>query len=311
MDDQQQAGNPLFKSRLGRGLNSLIGGGPSIEEPQIPTGEAGEFQQVDVEAISRNPYQPRKDFDAESLNELIESIVLHGVLQPILCRKTEAGLQLIAGERRWIAAKKAGLKTVPCRVVEMEERQVCEVAIIENLQRSDLNELEKGQAFQVYLEKFQCSTEELARKLGKDRSTVSNAIRLLELPEFVKLALQAGRITAGHARAMLPLESEAEQIALCQRIQSEHMNVRQVEEAVREKTQPADTDTIPIEQGGKPGKKGVKLSNHIKSLQEQLRDQLGCKVEIQMKSKDAGKLIVHFNSNDEFERIVGHLRKAS
>lgn len=308
MEDQQPGS--LFKSRLGRGLNSLIGGGPSTDDPQVPVAESGEFQQVDVEAISRNPYQPRKDFDAESLNELIESIVLHGVLQPILCRRTETGLQLIAGERRWIAAKKAGLKTVPCRIVEMEERQVCEVAIIENLQRADLNDLEKAQAFQTYLEKFQCTTEELARKLGKDRSTVSNAIRLLELPEFVKLALQCGKITAGHARALLPLESEAEQIALCQRIQSEHLNVRQIEEAVREKTQLAEADTLPME-GGKPGKKAIKISNHIKSLQEQLRDQLGCKVEIQMKSKDAGKLVVHFGSNDEFERIVGHLRKAS
>lgn len=307
--DNPPTTNPMFRSRLGRGLNSLIGGGPSLDEPNIPAATPGEFQLLDVEAISRNPYQPRKEFVPEAINELVESITQHGVLQPLMVRSIEGGFQLIAGERRLIASRKAGLKQVPCRVVVMEERQVIEVAIIENLQRADLNDLEKAQAFQQYLDKFHCSIEELAKKLGKDRSTVSNALRLLELPEFVKLAMQGGKISAGHARSLLPLETEADQIAMCQRIQSEGMSVRQTEEAVREKTQ---SETVPFTaEDAKAGKKPPRLSNHIKSLQEQLRELLGLKVEIKMSGKEGGKLLIHFSSNDEFERVVGHLRKAA
>lgn len=321
MDETQASeGLPTAKRRLGRGLSSLICGVPAelLEEtPPVAQPANAEYIPLDVDAIERNPYQPRKEFDAESLNELVESIVQRGVLQPLLVRTTPGGYQLIVGERRLLAARKAGLRTVPCRVVELEDRAVCEVAIMENLQRADLSELEKAQAFHDYLERFLCTIEDLARKLGKDRSTISNALRLLELPDFVKLALQNGKITAGHARALLPLEEEADQIAMCQRIQSESLNVRQTEEQVRLKLQET---VIPFERAdhGKdqhhdkePDRAGPgPVAHHIQSLQQQLRDLVGAKVEIRMKGKDAGRLIVHFSSNDEFERIVAVLRRA-
>ncbi len=302
------------RRRLGRGISSLLGGladGPAIMDENLPveTG-SGEYLSIDEGLIARNPYQPRKEFDQAALAEMVESISQHGILQPLLVRRFEGGYQLIAGERRLLAARQAGLAKVPCRVVELDDKGVCEVAIIENVQRTDLNELEKAQAFQDYLDKFGSTIEELATRLGKNRSTVSNCLRLLELPDFVKIALQNSRISAGHARALLPLDEEADQIAMCQRIESEKLSVRQTEDVVREKQQAHDT--IPFEAGGAKGKStAVQVSNHILDLQQQLREILGTKIDIRHKGKESGRLIVHFNSNDEFERVVGFLRKAS
>lgn len=311
MEDMQQPDVlQAGRRRLGRGLNSLIGGSPAplFDESTLPPATPGEFMHVDVDALERNPFQPRKEFDAESLNELVESVTQHGVLQPLIVRSTPTGMQLIAGERRLIAARKAGLRTVPCRVIELDDRAVSEVAIIENLQRSDLNELEKAQAFHNYIEQYGCSIEDLAKKLGKDRSTVSNSLRLLELPDVVKLALQSGKISAGHARALLPLEEEADQVAMCQKIQSESLSVRLTEAQVREKLQ---ATVVPFEKPAKATGEKPPVNHHLAELQQQLRDLVGAKVEIRMRGKDAGKMIIHFGSNDEFERIVSHLRKAS
>ncbi|MCA9095887.1 MAG: ParB/RepB/Spo0J family partition protein [Planctomycetaceae bacterium] len=307
-----------IRRRLGRGLTSLLGQVEAVPQApqgvplQVTNGDA-ELIHIDVNQIERNPYQPRKDFDLQALNELSESIAEHGVLQPLLVRKMPNGtFQLIAGERRWLASRDAGLATVPCRVMAMEEKVVSEVAIIENLQREDLNELEKAQAFQAYLDQYGCTIEELARKMGKDRSTISNSLRLLELPNFVKEALRNGKISAGHARSLLPLEEESDQIAMCQRIQSEGLSVRATEQAVRDQLAEKEEATIPLQNGATGGKKtgSTKISNHVASLQDQLREVVGVKVEIKLKGKDAGRMIIHFNSTDEFDRIVQHLRKA-
>lgn len=305
------------RRRLGRGLSSLLGGlaegSASVGEHQPIHSEGGEFTLIDEAAIARNPYQPRKEFDESALAEMVESISQHGVLQPLLVRPVDGGFQLIAGERRLLAARKAGLVKVPCRVVELDDRGACEVAIIENVQRTDLNDLEKAQAFQDYLDKFGGTIEELASRLGKNRSTISNCLRLLELPDFVKIALQNGRISAGHARALLPLDEESEQIALCQRIESEKLSVRQIEEIIRDKTRDGEpTETVPFDpQGGKPSASAPPVGNHVRELERQLRELLGTKVDIRLKGRESGRLIVHFSTNDEFERIVGFLRKAS
>ena len=320
--DQLPDGLSAPRRRLGRGLSSLLGG---LAEPAIlderqaavdsaPVGSApvGEFALIEEAAISRNPFQPRKEFAEESLAEMVTSILQHGILQPLLVRVVDGQFQLIAGERRLLAARRAGLAKVPCRVIELDDKGVCEVAIIENVQRADLSDLEKAQAFQDYLDKFGGTIEDLAAKLGKNRSTVSNCLRLLELPDFVKISLGSGKITAGHARALLPLDEEADQIAMCQRIDSEKLSVRQTEDEVREKVQVADGgETIPFQSGESKSKSSVRISKHVLELQQQLRELLGAKVEIRLKAKDSGKLIVHFTSNDEFERIVGFLRKAS
>ena len=300
------------RRRLGRGLNSLLGqvGDQPGQDSAAPASQA-ELLYLDINSLHRNPFQPRKDFDLQALNELTESVALHGVLQPLLVRETPKGYQIIAGERRWLASRDAGLKTVPCRIMKLEDKLVSEVAIIENLQREDLNELEKAQAFQTYLDQFGCSVEELAHKMGKDRSTVANSLRLLELPTFVKEALRSGKISAGHGRTLLPLEAEADQIAMCQRIQSETMSVRTTEAAVR--AQIEEKQSLPFK---KPSEKGagkpeVPPNHHLQQLQDMVRELVGTKVEIKLTNKNSGKMIIHFNSNDEFDKIVAHLRKAS
>lgn len=316
------------RRRLGRGLNALLGGGEtaSTEEaiasagvaslgPPALAGGSTEYVPIPVDSIARNPYQPRTEFDSEELAELVQSIAQHGVLQPLLVRKVAEGWQLIAGERRLLASRRVGLAEVPCRVVEMDDKSVCEVAIVENVQRADLNDLEKATAFQGYLDRFGGSIEELARKMGKDRSTISNCLRLLELPEPVKQALGRGAISAGHARALLPLEVESHQVDLCAQIEAESLSVRRTEELVREKL--LSGDVLPFAAAGGGGTKSKGRSRggsiggaHIRDLERQLRDALGTKVEISLKAKQAGKLMVHFANNEDFERICHFLKKA-
>lgn len=317
------------RRRLGRGLNALLGGAetPATEDQALAAGSTGgavaavagattEYTPIAVDTIARNPYQPRTEFDSDELTELMQSIAQHGVLQPLLVRRVPEGWQLIAGERRLLAARRVGLAEVPCRVVEMDDKAVCEVAIVENVQRSDLNDLEKATAFQGYLDKFGGSIEELARKMGKDRSTISNCLRLLELPEAVKQALGRGAISAGHARALLPLEVESHQVDLCAQIEAESLSVRRTEELVREKLLSGDVLPFAAAAGGGTKPKGRTRGGsiggaHIRDLERQLRDALGTKVEISLKAKQAGKLVVHFANNEDFERICHFLKKAS
>ena len=314
MDDQQHDA----RRRLGRGLSSLLGGGsaeshdppPAGESPPIAVPSGAELVHIAVDQIERNPYQPRREFDLEAINELVDSVSQHGVLQPLLVRLVNDGYQLIAGERRLIASQNAGLKTVPCRVLEIDDQAVFEIAIVENDQRQDLNDIERAQAYQEYLDKFHCTVEELARKVGKGRSSISNSLRLLELPKFIKQTLAEKKISAGHARALLPLEDEAEQIAMCQRIQSESMSVRQTEQAVRDINEEQDEATIPFEKP-QQNKPAPQPNHHLSSLQQQLREMISAKVDIRVVGKDRGKIIIHFNTNDEFERIVDQLKKAA
>ena len=197
--------------------------------------------------------------------------------------------------------------------MELEDRQVCEVAIEENLKRKDLNVLEKAQAFQDYLNRFGSSMEELAKRLSMNRSTLSNYLRLLELPEFVQQALAKEKISNGHARALLSLD-EANQIALCQKIESESLSVRKTEEAVRTllrgDNDTQEPETIPFPDAKKK-KLAPEMSNHVRSLQDQLRNILGMKVEIRVSGENAGKIIIPFHSNEEFEHIVRQFRRAA
>ena len=315
MDEQQgQDGLPQEPSRrrLGRGLNALLGAASMGSAPEESSGDQTE---ISVELIERNPFQPRLDFDQTAINELVDSIRQHGVLQPLLVRSAGDGYQLIAGERRLIAAKKAGLRQVPCRVLSLNDQQVSEVALEENLKRQDLNVLEKAIAFQEYLKRFGCTIEDLARRLSFERSTVSNMLRLLELPEAVKTDLRSDKISAGHARAILALKNADDQIALSQRVQKETLSVRKTEEAIREILATKDADVVPFQ----PAEEGATIpvtankTSHILGLQDQLRDWLGANVEIKLsgKSKDKGKIVIDFSSNDDFERIVGKLQRAA
>jgi ParB family transcriptional regulator, chromosome partitioning protein len=316
-------GQGFVRRRLGRGLSALLGGSPNDGQMDADSGSAvipmsgrstaTDSNQIHVALIERNPYQPRKDFDPESLSELVDSIRQHGVLQPLLVRPSGAQYQLIAGERRLMAAREAGLETVPCRVLELEDQAMCEAALEENLKRRDLNVLEKAQAFQEYLHRFSTTPEILARQLSMSRSSLSNFLRLLELSEFVKEALLAERVSYGHARAMLSLPHEG-QIALCQRIEAESLSVRQTESAVREllkQQQDPGAETIPFTTAAAAQPTPAEASNHVKSVEEQLQQLLGVPVTIKLSGKEKGKIVVPFSNNDEFERILRQLRRAA
>lgn len=321
LDTANEAGKNNMRRRLGRGLNALLGGAnDETAASDVPSlrlaGAEPQSDEVSLELIESNPFQPRQEFDQETINELAESILNHGVLQPLLVRPKGSRYQLIAGERRLLAAKTAGLESVPCRVKELEDKAVCEVAIVENVQRTDLSDLEKAEAFQSYLDNFGGSVKELASQLGMNRSTVSNFIRLLGLPDAVKKALKERKITGGHARALLPLD-EAQQAELCKRIAKEGLSVRKTEEAVKAMQSEDEQATIPFppaegaaEQSGEPAAEDNKTP-HVKSVEDQLRECLGMKVEIRVTDKDSGKITVHFASNDDFEKVVGALRTSA
>ena len=305
--------------RLGRGMEALIGGFVSapklasepLAQSVAPVADAPkDWLQVGVGSIQRNPFQPRVDFNDDAITELADSIKAHGVLQPVLVRRVDDGFQLIAGERRWLAAQRAGLLTVPCRVLDLQDQQVSEAALEENLKRRDLNVLEKAQAFQDYVKRFECSIEELGKRLSLDRSTVSNMMRLLELPDAIRKLLLEDKITAGHAKAILPLE-ESHQLALCERIQSESLTVRAAEAAARSiQKGEAPPETISIEVARKQ-RELVEVTPHVKQLEQQFRDMFGLKVQIKQKTKDSGQVVIEFNSNDDFERLTKFLRKAA
>ncbi len=311
MDDQLTP--EPSRRRLGRGLNALLGSGHHHENEPVST--VGDHSEVHIDLLERNPFQPRKDFDSQAINELADSIRQHGVLQPIIVRQIGDMYQVIAGERRLIAARKAGCETVPCRVLELSDQQVFEVSLEENLKRQDLNVLEKAQSFQEYLNQFQCSIEELSRRLSMDRSTVSNFIRLLELAGPVQERVRQSQLTGGHARAMLSL-SHDQQVTLAQRIVSEGLSVRKTEDAVRSLQAEGiveDGATVPFQQSGNEAGSGSQqgLSNHVLMLQEQLQGMLGAKVAIKLKgkAKDKGSIVIEFTSNDDFERILGSLQR--
>ena len=264
---------------------------------------------IRVDAIDRNPAQPRQEFAAEEMESLSESIAAHGLLQPVVVRRVHDRYQLVAGERRLRAAAKAGWVDVPVNVIDADDRQMAELAIVENLHRKDLNALEKAASFQKYLNQYGCTQEELAARLKIDRSTVANLIRLLELPEPVKTAISTGKITQGHARALLPLGEEKEQIEFCRRIQREGLNVRQTEVLVQESIDAADHEPLAAseESPSIPLRSARMKSDNIIALEQQFRTSLGMKAKITHNARGRGKLVVLFRNHEEFERLKKHI----
>jgi ParB family chromosome partitioning protein len=300
--------NVSKERRLGRGLEALLGRPPEgygDGEPQQlnVTGDdsGGNLVQVNVYELDSNPYQPRRDFDEADLNSLAESIKQHGLIQPLCVRHIGGRYQLVAGERRLRAAIKAGWSEVPAQVIEADDRQVAELAIVENLQRKDLNALEKAASFQQYLERYQCTQEELAQRLQIDRSTVANLIRLLDLPDDVQQAVRTGGISPGHARALLPLGDEREQIEFCRRIQTEGLSVRNIESLVQEAMRDGELNVVSSE--GERSSAPKLRSEHLGLLEQEFRTALGTKVDVRQTSKGRGRLVIHFKTHDEFERL--------
>lgn len=307
--------------RLGRGLEALLGrvdeaaaGPDGAAAPHLRVAEAGAegeagLVQINVYELEGNPHQPRRDFDPAEIDQLAASIKEHGIIQPIAVRRVGGRYQLIAGERRLRAAIRAGWSAVPAQVLEVGDRQACELAIVENLQRKDLNAIEKAQSFQQYLDTYGCTKEELAARLHLDRSTVANFIRLLELPDEVQQALRTGAISQGHARALLPLGDERLQVAFCRQIVEDGWSVRAVEQRVQE-TIAAD-DLEQLEAAGRGARPGVAAkrprSEHLASLEQELRAALGTKVEIRLGARGRGRIVVSFASHEEFDRLHAHI----
>jgi len=296
--------------RLGRGLEALLGRplGTTTEmvEPRhTQTDEPAQgLVQLHVYEIENNPFQPRRDFDDAAIAELCESLKEHGMIQPLVVRRQGARYQLIAGERRLRAAIKAGWQQVPAQVREADDRQMSEVAIVENLQRKDLNPLEKALSFQQYLERYGCRQEELAGRLKIDRSTIANLIRLLELPEAIQQSIRSGTLSQGHARALLPLGDEREQLAFCQRIQSESLSVRATEELVQATIHDADREPLAIVGAEVTRSKPTRRAGgHSAALEQELRTALGTKVDLKQKASGRGQIVIHFGSLEEFDRI--------
>ncbi|MDO5309383.1 MAG: ParB/RepB/Spo0J family partition protein [Planctomycetia bacterium] len=258
--------------------------------------------EVSVELIDRNPYQPRLDFPQEEMTDLEDSLRRHGMIQPIVVRRKGERYELVAGERRFRAAQQVGWKSVPAILFVVEDQQMAELALTENMQRHDLNPIEKALAFRNYLDAYGGTQEELAAKLALDRSTVTNFLRLLDLNEEVQTMTRRGEITQGHAKALLPLE-DWDQLELAQRIVQEKLSVRQTEEIVRsflngQRSTPTG--------GKKPGV--AEVNPRIQDLESQLRTWLGMKVKLTANDKGKGKLVVQFNSNTDFERIYQALK---
>jgi len=253
-----------------------------------------------LDQIEENPFQPRRDFSDSEIASLAASLQEHDLLQPVLVRRVGQRYQLISGERRLRAARHAGWKTIPARVRQADDRLVAELAIVENLQRKDLNPVEKALSFKRYLDEHGCTQDDLARRLKIDRSTIANLMRLLELPEPILSSLRQGTLTAGHAKALLPLGDEHEQVALAQRIVEEGLSVRDVERIVAERVAELEGEPAPVPRAARPR---APRSQQITALEQELRRALGAKVEIRTNPRGRGKIVIHFQNHDEFDRL--------
>lgn len=293
------------QQRLGRGLDALIPGGspPRFQQARVVVGQ-----------IKNNPYQPRKEFDGDELKSLSESIKTHGILQPLVVRKVGNDFQLIAGERRLRAAQAAGLADVPVHVVEFNDQQVFEAALIENIQRSDLNAIEKAQGFKDYLDRFKMTQDQLGAKLGLDRTTISNLLGLLNLPIGVQDAVRLGQITLGHAKIIKGVGDPARQLELCKETILKNYSVHALESVVKAQRQveanaaAAALIAAVAEEDAMPAPNPNKTA-HVTALENELRHKLALRVEIKVRSKEKGQVVLGFDNNHDFERIVAMLQK--
>ncbi|HHT9154898.1 MAG TPA: ParB/RepB/Spo0J family partition protein [Candidatus Tripitaka sp. YC43] len=292
----------LDRGKLARGLETILG---NIAVEEMPGSSSSRVLHVDPNLVQPNPHQPRKNFDPQTIKSLTESIREHGLLQPILVRPgKDGGYQLVAGERRWRAARELGLNSIPVIIKDMGNKQSLSVALVENLQREDLNPIEKARAFWELIEVFGLTQEEVGRYTGIDRSTVANFLRLLELPIEVQELVSRGTISPGHARALISLGNETLQRKLCQRIIGEGLTVREVEAIASGAKNPKPNNgasSVPDEEAVDP-----KGTHHVRSLEDRLRRALGLKVQIRQ-SNGRGKIILYFQGNGQFERLVGLL----
>ncbi|MGN7940922.1 MULTISPECIES: ParB/RepB/Spo0J family partition protein [Bacillaceae] len=278
---------------LGKGLN--VGKGLQAFFPET---EEEKVEELKIKDIRPNPYQPRKTFDEDTIEELKQSILQHGILQPIVVRKSIKGYEIVVGERRFRAAKEANLTSVPAVVRELSEKQMMELALLENLQREDLTPIEEAQAYQMLMEQLNVTQEALAKRLGKSRPHIANHVRLLTLPKQIQTLISEGKLSMGHGRTLLGLKHKEKLNPLVEKIIREQLNVRQVELIVQQLNENVTRET----------KKKPEKDIFIKERETYLREYFGTSVTIK-KQKKKGKIEIEFFSQDDLERILELLQK--
>lgn len=282
----------MASKRLGKGLGALL--------PSVDVQEGDVVNEVDISELRANPYQPRKRFDPETLEELVESIKEHGIIQPLVVRKSIHGYEIVAGERRFRAGKKAGLTKVPVVIRDFTDEQMMEIALIENLQREDLNPMEIANAYQKLMDHFSLTQEELASRVGKSRPHVANFLRLLQLPTALQEDVSRGTLSMGHARALLGVKEPDIQMKLAEKVKKEGASVRQLEEWIQQ-----------INRSGikkKKPKKVEKVEPQIKRYEEILQETFNTPVRIRH-GKRKGKIEIEYFSQSELERLMELLQR--
>ena len=286
------------KRGLGRGLDALLGGTSvaSLEE-QAQKADSREFQYLSLDLIQRGKYQPRRDMDPAALEELAQSIKAQGVMQPIVVRPIANGrFEIIAGERRWRASQQAGLDTVPAMVREVPDQAAIAMALIENIQREDLNPIEEAVALQRLQQEFQLTQQQVAEAVGKSRVTITNLLRLIALPEEIKILLSHGDLEMGHARALLGLPA-AQQVEGARHVVARGLTVRQTEALVRQWLNSKEQPLVE-----------AKVDLDISRLEQRLAEKLGATVQIKHGQKGRGQLVIKYSSLDELQGVLAHIR---
>ncbi|MBF0676930.1 MULTISPECIES: ParB/RepB/Spo0J family partition protein [unclassified Pseudomonas] len=287
----------IKKKGLGRGLDALLGGGVAAMQEEAAQVDQRELQYLPLDLIQRGKYQPRRDMDATALEELAQSIKAQGVMQPIVVRPIGEGrFEIIAGERRWRASQQAGLESIPAMVREVPDEAAIAMALIENIQREDLNPIEEAVALQRLQQEFELTQQQVADAVGKSRVTISNLLRLIGLPEEIKTLLSHGDLEMGHARALLGLPAER-QVEGARHVVARALTVRQTEALVRHwLNQPDHTP------------EAAKPDPDISRLEQRLAERLGSPVQIKHGSKGKGQLVIRYNSLDELQGVLAHIR---
>lgn len=292
---------------LGKGLDALFGDvevkvkraeeTPEAEGASEDTSPDREgINYIDINHIKPNSNQPRKTFDEEKLNELADSIMSHGLIQPVVLRAAGRGYEIVAGERRWRAARRAGLKEIPCIVRELSDEENMLLAIIENMQREDLNPIEEAEGLNQMIETYGLTQSEVSKSVGKSRPYITNSLRLLKLPEKIRGFVSEGSISAGHARALVSVEDEERQEAIAEAVIRDGLSVRQIEKMAQEK-----------KASGRKSPAARSKPADVRSLEEELKDVLGTRVNLSQRGKK-GKIEIEFYSREELERLIDLLK---
>lgn len=289
------------RNALGRGLSALLSDSDQENNSELPVAEssaAGNVAEISISSIETNPFQPRTHFDLVALEELAQSIKVQGIIQPITVRKMgENSYQLISGERRFQASKMAGLTKVPAYIRTADDEQMLEMALIENIQRQDLNPMEIALAYQRMVDELHLKLEDLGDKVGKKRATVNNYLRLMKLPPEIQLGLKEGKLSMGHARALINIEHIDDQLHVYKQILDQELSVRKVEELVRELVEKGKKQSAPI-------KPKMAKDIHIQRLERILEERFGSKVAIAQQSSGRGELKINFESTEDLNRIL-------